>query len=86
MYLWSPKDEQYLNSFDYKQCSLFLGSDSLLMDNKNLSYRVNQDQTRCYAFSRNQGVLEAHVPLAAKQSPRCSRLCMPPRSAAQGTQ
>ena len=69
MYLWSLKDEQYLNSFDCKQCSVFLGSDSLLMDNKNLSYWVNQDQTGFYVFSRNQGVPEAQWTRATRSNP-----------------
>ena len=59
MYLWSFKDEQYLNSHAYKQCSVFQGSDSLFMDNKNLSYWVNLDQTGFYVFSLKQGVPEA---------------------------
>jgi hypothetical protein len=68
---------------------MFLGSDSLFMDNKNLSYWVNQDQTGFYGFSHVARAflrLSGLVPLAATQSPRCSRLCMPPRSATQGTQ
>ena len=85
---WSLKDEQYLNSSDYKQCSVFLGNDSLFMDNKNLSYWVNQDQTGFYVFSRNQGVPEAQWIHATRSNPnpRCSRLSMLPRSATQGTQ
>ena len=71
MYLWSLKEEQYLNSFDNKQCSVFLGSDSLLMDNKNLSYWVNQDQTGFYVFSRNQGVPEAQWTRATRSNPGC---------------
>ena len=59
MYLWSLKDEQYLDSHVYKQCSVFQGSDSLFMDNKNLSYWVNLDQTGFYVFSLTQGVPEA---------------------------
>ena len=69
MYLWSLKDEQYLNSHDYKQCSVFQGSDSLFMDNKNLSYWVNQDQTGFYVFSLNQGVPEAQWIRATRDNP-----------------
>ena len=69
MYLWSLKDEQYLNSFDYKQCSVFQGSDSLFMDNKNLSYWVNQDQTGFYVFSLNQDIPEAQWIRATRSNP-----------------
>ena len=70
MCLCSLKDEQYFNSFDYKQWSVFLGSDSLLMDNKNLSYWVNQDQTGFYVFSRNQGVPEAQWTRVTRSNPK----------------
>ena len=59
MYLWSLKDEQYLNSHDYKQCTVIQGSDSLFMDNKNISYWVNLDQTAFYVFTLMQGAPEA---------------------------
>ena len=40
------------------------------MDNKNLSYWVNQDQTGFYVFSCNQGVPEAQWPRATRSNPR----------------
>ena len=48
---------------------MFQGQGSLFMDNKNLSYWVNQDQTGFYVFSRHQDVHEAKWVRATHDKP-----------------